>query len=1107
MHAQISFRQWSRGETSLHDWASKNKQSKAKGFENLELSEIVTSHRSVNVPVNAHLIKGILLNSCSKATRVHMKSLIMNLCKANPERELELLKVLCYCLPVAMEAGEAAEEFFSVFTTLINSEERKYFLSTGGYLSLLCENLTKEVKRIEEEEKTMSRTTADLTQGFALRYLVQILVSLLEIPEIIATFKEKESHIAAILSSFLSLRTIIVQKTSLTTECCDMLRVLTDKLQETEKDKQLFITSCIDALRTRTDNYTAIFVFERLCNMIVPYKEPPSYLVNLDKHRAQEYFFQGNMRSNPYESKQIGTKMADIATKILKDMDICSDFALELLVRNKIINMNLDIDKVYEQVWRQNPDDSTPMDVIFRFQGVDGEATEDVVDTLDVDNEDANLDEKCKITSVVSKRGGLELILDYLKAITDIQADKLLVKYILQFLLYSTKVKRNRRKLLVIDAVELLLKKCKFVFSNSDSADLAEMILLIIKPIVEEATKMSYEISTSPLTPSSPISDDGSSLFGTPQYKKSTDETLNQLTMFLERLPTMSPKIVDAVGKVLPFLTYGEQESILYLISYFAPYADFEKFDSNPSKDSTFYLSTFTKVVNAIPNDVAGNNLKSAILEKGITADTFAYLSRIFPPTKENTSDVWMKAYEKPGAPYAISLLQGLCTSHAASQNVLLAKSFVIRLLHKLEENTFAKEIATLSEGLMNALAENGFEASTKVNEIRSKTKNRKQKKATKTRDSVLKSFGLNVGSKGEIQLNKKSNSLNLEELSEEQGLTCCVCGDGHGFKPKEVFGIYNYAKVQSFGDFTGFASVTAFTIIHLECHKNAVTADARLRPPKSEWEGALIRNGFSHCNCLLPVLGPDNDIGTYRTVVENYWEQLAQLKSITERFKTLALDITSLVQKLAKMESLSVDSGGGGTSHNLRLVPFEVQIGTFILDDASERAKYQATLNEFLTSENLGLSTVSDLSAYYNMVLTIFLLNRTEWDAKKSDLLLKLFRQHKQDLQNMNIVVTRDNLVDVCRAPLMFVCLIDQFQIAFKPETTDSSEQDKWIQRMTDRLKLEQMTIVNTFETIADQFYPKLKTCKTIESLLAMITGGINAQEAARTIETIVLS
>jgi len=332
-----------------------------------------------------------------------------------------------------------------------------------------------------------------------------------------------------------------------------------------------------------------------------------------------------------------------------------------------------------------------------------------------------------------------------------------------------------------------------------------------------------------------------------------------------------------------------------------------------------------------------------------------------------------------------------------------------------------------------------------------------------------------------------------LDQLTEETGLTCCICGDGYGFKPQELLGIYNFAKVASFGDFTGFSSVTSFTTIHISCHTQAAEADENLRPSKSVWEGALIRNGFSKCNCLLPILGPENDKDAYTRSVEHYWTQMANIRAIKERFKTTSFDLTSLLLKLAKLESLSIDSGGGSTLHNLKLIPFEIQMALLVLDDANERTKYEAVLNDFLSSPVQGLSTVSDRSAFWNCVLSLFLMSLEEWNTNRFNILKKLIEQSKQDALALNHVITSSNLFEHYRTPILFFCIVNEIQNSLKQSSEEASNTTSihhandapWISHIKTRIQKNHMEILNQMEHIADTFYPKLKSATTVEACL----------------------
>ena len=63
---------------------------------------------------------------------------------------------------------------------------------------------------------------------------------------------------------------------------------------------------------------------------------------------------------------------------------------------------------------------------------------------------------------------------------------------------------------------------------------------------------------------------------------------------------------------------------------------------------------------------------------------------------------------------------------------------------------------------------------------------------------------------------------------------------------------------------------VSFFTVIHLECHKNAQVYDNEQK--QAEWEGAQKRNADSKCNCWLPIRGPNNTDEEYERAARKYF-------------------------------------------------------------------------------------------------------------------------------------------------------------------------------------------------------------------------------------------
>ena len=105
----------------------------------------------------------------------------------------------------------------------------------------------------------------------------------------------------------------------------------------------------------------------------------------------------------------------------------------------------------------------------------------------------------------------------------------------------------------------------------------------------------------------------------------------------------------------------------------------------------------------------------------------------------------------------------------------------------------------------------------------------------------------------------------------DEKSITCKVCHSGYSSVPKDLLGFYIFSRKsdlntnhfkglqkENFGNLNNLiSSVTHFNHIHLKCHTSAAKADRRRQKPKSEWEGATIRNFYTLCNNWFPISGP----------------------------------------------------------------------------------------------------------------------------------------------------------------------------------------------------------------------------------------------------------
>ncbi|KAF2077723.1 hypothetical protein CYY_000970 [Polysphondylium violaceum] len=1054
-----------------------------------------------------------LLFSSSSSIRSEIISLMGILSRSSSVRTLKILDLLRGLIPFASKTGEYSAEFFGLFNSILHSEERKIYLAVKGFIPELCDLIISEIERIKSKESSFS--TVDLSQGFVLKTLVTILTSFTQVPNLKAKMK-RDNIIEKVLDAFLCLRGVLVQKNKLTEDSVKQLQELMKSLNtESVEDNKKFMTANIKALdKHRNDGRTPIFIFEQLCNIVCPVKPEPVYQLILFKAQTQEEYIRGSMNRNPYASNSIGGPlMRDVKNKICKTLDLGSflddDNGMELLVDNKIIKLDLPIRKVYEQVWKRSPqaqrspDTNVPMTVIYRLQGLDGEATEEIIETLnDNTSEEKDPEEEFEITSVMAQCGGLDAMISVIENIKNFTVEKELAQLVIKLLYHCVKIKVNRRKLLTLNTVGRLLEKLKGAFHQPD---LAEYLLIIIETVVSEANRDYLRGSNNSANNLS--------------NHKNSNEAQDQMVMFLDKLNSplvrSNPKIIEAMTRIIPFLTYGHEEVMEYLVDFFINYLDFNLYDQEKHKDTNFtnHLDFFAKVLECTRPDNNGQKLRSIIKQRGITQTLIDYLLGHFPEDKDKTSDEWLDSLAKPALPFVLVLFKGLCLGHEPTQTLAL-ESNIIKRIHVLEETSTSAKIGSLSENLLETLLEGNEKVAKVITQIRKDSRLEKLKQAEKHREGVLKELGLAQSGK-HITANIVPGS--IEDIVEEDDdgfFTCMVCREGYSFKPEDVLGIYTYSKripLHPFNETTvpstgtssnnptspggsnslsnGFTTVTHFNMIHFFCHRDASKADRHMKVPKEEWEGAALRNQQTKCNNLFPIQGPKITNDAFNSYSDKYWVNLNSMQKIDgSRFRILAHDLKFLFIRFAKEESFSVDSKGGGKESNLRMAPFFIQLGSFILDQKASsgggnmsnqlrRPHFEKVLSQFLALPNdSALQSQSSDNVPYYLVLTLYMLSLKDWEAQKLNSLTKLmayaFSDHfsKNNNSPSPTDISSQQLFTICQPWLLFYSLVSKLHSLLK--TTNNNNNSDWIQDMktnlsnhANKIQQEIKELLNTFE------------------------------------------
>ncbi|KAI9082875.1 hypothetical protein K1719_035205 [Acacia pycnantha] len=955
-------------------------------------------------------VKELVLSACSQSIRSEMCMLINLLCAQSSSRRFRLLNLLISLLPATLPAGESAAEYFELLFRMIDSEDARLFLTVRGCLQTICTLITQEVNDVESLERSLH---IDISQGFILHKLIELLGKFLEVPNVRSRFM-RDNLLSEVLEALIVIRGLIVQKTKLISDGNKLLKDLLDSLLlESSENKRQFIRACINGLQIHGEESkgrTCLFILEQLCNLICPSKPEPVYLLVLNKAHTQEEFIRGSMTKNPYSSAEIGPLMRDVKNKICHQLDLLGlvedDYGMELLVAGNIISLDLSIALVYEQVWKKSNQSSNsvanstllstnavttsrdcpPMNVTYRLQGLDGEATEPMIKELEEDREESQDPEvEFAIAGAVRECGGLEILLGMIQRLRDdFKSNKEQLVAVLNLLMYCCKIRENRRALLKLGALGLLLETARRAFSV-DAMEPAEGILLIVESLTLEANESdNISITQSAFTVSSEEAGTGE------QAKKI-------VLMFLERLShplglkksNKQQRNTEMVARILPYLTYGEPAAMDALIQHFSPYLqDWGAFDhlqkqlDNVKDESIvqqalkqrFTLENFVRVSESLKTSSCGERLKDIILEKGITGTAIRHLKNSFGNTGQagfKTSAEWASGLKLPSVPLILSMLRGLSMGHLPTQ-MCIDEEGVLPLLHALEGVSGENEIGARAENLLDTLSNkegkgDGF-LGEKVIKLRHETKDEMRRRALRKREELLQGLGMRQelsSDGGERIVVSRPVLEGLEDVQEEEdGLACMVCREGYSLRPTDLLGVYSYSKrvnlgVGASGNPRGecvYTTVSYFNIIHFQCHQEAKRADAALRNPKKEWDGAALRNNESLCNSLFPVRGPSVPLAQYIRYVDQYWDNLNALgRADGSRLRLLTYDIVLMLARFATGASFSAECRGGGRESNSRFLPFMIQMARHLLDQGSpsQRRTMARAVSAYITSSS----------------------------------------------------------------------------------------------------------------------------------------------------------
>jgi hypothetical protein len=880
--------------------------------------------------------------------------------------------------------GSMAAEFFDVFQRLISPEEVRLYLVAKGFLPRLVALIEAEAERMHmaEQDCALRAARLDVSQGYALQRLVDVLRSVLT-SIAGSTIKVRRRIIASkssdvvtpILRAFLFVEGLVTLRTNITDHCASSLSGILSSQSYLflAPAGEVVVAACIQELVIRLSSHdlraiSTILVL--LCGILCPVKEEPIYQLILEKAVTQQEFIRGNMTRAFYPTSEFdGPLMRDVKVKICQDLgltslleDDCGDFGLELIVAGNLVKLDLPISAVYEHVWRGSafarelaagglqrgrniglrravaaaiaatlstraPPSQTaetpccpPMLVIYRLSGLDGEATEPIVERLP-DSAGSTIDPEVefKDTKALGESSGLSVLLRLLTEVGS-RGDDMAVtvrELAVRLLRASCEIAENRAKLAFTrGAVDVLLDCVASALERSQESaaavESAESLLIATEKILSEHS--GEESDTVLLGRGAAV---GPTL---------TDDLIGRLRAFLGHLSVVSsPKAEASLLHLLPYLMQGEANALKVVTSHFK--LDWDDIDEDiHSQRVAGQLAAF---LGAAPLDFRGDRLYDLVIEQSLASSIAAYLRCHFPSPKLEHADCWKLSLEAAGAPHCLNVLRGLANglkspgagpAVASHLQRVLIDGGLIPSLCQLEMSVSASSIGSAAEELLGELQLDGLLRDAIADERRIIKETRRAAADASKRAALAKTVRLLPG-ESHISAIKQSALLTSEmfaDVADEIGPACVVCGDGFTSRPNEALGVYvlsrrvpvertaetsridetmqeDSASSRSWSTRSGisffvgspssegsggstrgrgpssaakfaFSNVTHFNAIHLACHREAARSDRSIRPLRDEWDGASLRNSQTKCNNIFPIKPPGcftlNDTG-----------------------------------------------------------------------------------------------------------------------------------------------------------------------------------------------------------------------------------------------------
>jgi E3 ubiquitin-protein ligase UBR4 len=588
------------------------------------------------------------------------------------------------------------------------------------------------------------------------------------------------------------------------------------------KRRTMFLQSCLQVLMEEysplTNNVKKYglssnseqLLLQRICEVIQPPKNPVNVKIFMRRAPTQEEFFRGTLSRNPVQLSQLSCPQEEPTVKHLRqyiaDQLQMSDTAelIELLCANKILNLDLKLRVVQQVLWKnylvenssaggigtqmffstgsgismvfssERPDRRTnitadtpssalpPMVVTYRLAGVDGEATEDLLESLidpeapmignlTSDEQERFLEKEFGQTKEVMHGQGVNILLrsiqSYIKGtLSRIRRDDVLFNYVghgkrseknfslanfeksppysgLVLLKLCTKLASNCKKLVNARAPTILLRLLLEVFNTIDDTSLSDSNDPTSDQnaqIVSNPTALMLEDLIETLA--SDISSDDNR----EEDVTEIDQSSSTLPLLLSSLKTiyLGPQLRKVIAKLLPFLTYGMSSLAKELAENFDLHIKVEKLCDCDAKEQPktrrfVLMDTFVQAAVSLPPSGVCHSLRAELIKCGLVERLVSFilhgipeepppwsfslwLKEINKATSGELEQSWKYYFLRTGIKTAMEMLVGLARGHGGVQSLLATylEGRFMMICHWIESTSDKKSSRIYLNGL-----------------------------------------------------------------------------------------------------------------------------------------------------------------------------------------------------------------------------------------------------------------------------------------------------------------------------------------------------------------------------------------------------------------------